>query len=112
MYIVVTNRRDIDDPALIRIVFAVPGYGWMTGLHWGASTIRGITGALELIPGVIVFPFKADLDPLMAPVERTTAMIEIENPLAENENPWIKYNPIVTPFSINLKFGLNYSSAD
>jgi len=84
------NIRDIDDTPGVRIAYYVPGYFWLVGLQVGASAIRGLTGALEFLPGLVLLPFDADLDPLYDPVERGEALVEWENPV------------------MNLKFGINY----
>jgi hypothetical protein len=109
---VIQNMRDIEDPVMVRVVFAVPGWVWVTGLGVGAGTIRTITGLFEAVPGVLLFPFEADLDPLMAPVERAPALVEIENPMRDIESPWVRYNPLLVPLCIPIKFGLNYTTSD
>ncbi|MCZ6464194.1 MAG: hypothetical protein O7A09_07630, partial [Proteobacteria bacterium] len=59
--------------------YTVPGYLWMLGVQVGASSVRTITGALELIPGIFLLPFEADLDPLYDPVDNSSALVEWEN---------------------------------
>ena len=48
----------------------------------GGSVLRIFTGALEFIPGIILLPFSADMDPLYAPPDRAPALIdeEIDSP--------------------------------
>jgi hypothetical protein len=58
----------------------------------GASVLREVTGLIELLPGVFLIPFEADLDPLYDPVERGEALVEFENPV------------------VDIKFGINYQS--
>jgi hypothetical protein len=108
----VHNMRDIDDPIPVRLVFAGPGYIWLTGIQLGAGLIRGISGAFELLPGIALFALDADLDPLMAPVDRSSGLVEVENSLQYSENPFIRYNPLLTPVSFHIKFGINYTSSD
>jgi hypothetical protein len=90
--IVYTNMRDIDDSQWVRIVYPLPGYVWTTGLQIGASVLREITGLIELLPGLGLVFFEADLDPLYAPVERGEALVDVETPV------------------LNIKFGMNYTS--
>jgi hypothetical protein len=112
-HILVTNLRDVEDSSGVRVTYAVPGYFWLTGLMFASGGIRTITGALESVPGVLLFPFERDTDELFAPVESSSAVVlDLENPLADNERWWVRYNPVATLFSIPLKFGLNYTRAD
>ncbi len=85
------NIRDINDTPGVRYAYFVPGYFWMTGVQIGASVLRGITGGLELLPGLILLPFpKSDLDPLFDPVENSQGLVEWENGV------------------IDVKFGITY----
>ncbi len=86
------NIRDIDDTTAVRVAYYLPGYFWLLGLQIGASAIRGLTGALEFLPGLFLLPFEADLDPLFDPVERGEALIEFESPV------------------MDIKFGINYQA--
>lgn len=106
------NLESIDDTDAVRVVYAVPGVIWLTGLDFGAGMIRTITGALETVPGVLVFPFETDLDPLFDPADDAPALITWDNPLAEVENPWVYYNPLVAPFAFNVRAGLNYTRSE
>jgi hypothetical protein len=56
----------------------------------GAGAIREIAGLLELVPGLGLLFFDADLDPLFGPVERNDALVDLETP------------------PLNIKFGVNY----
>ena len=74
----------------MRIVFPLPGYVWLLGVQIGGGAIREITGLLELLPGLGLLFFDADLDPLYDPAERNDALVEVQTP------------------SLNIKFGVNY----
>ena len=86
--------QDVDDTMGVRVAYAVPGYFFYTGVVIGAGVLRTVTGALELVPGIVLLPFKTDLDPLMAPVADAPALFEIES----------DYFPV--------RFGLDYTSAE
>jgi hypothetical protein len=101
------NLRDIDDSPAVRVFYAFPGYLWLTGLHVGAGALRGIAGALELLPGIFLLPFETDLDALYDPAETGGALIEVENPLAKVDS--LHYFPLVT---WHIKFGIRYTSAE
>lgn len=92
---VVTRMREQDDPVAVRVVFGGPGVVWNTGVNIGASVIRFVTGAIELVPGVLLLPFEADLDPLFAPVDNGGALVELE-----------------TPCCLDVKFGIDYTAAE
>jgi hypothetical protein len=85
-----TNLREIDDARWKRIVFPIPGYVWILGVQIGAGAIREIAGLLELVPGLGLLFFEADLDPLFDPVERNEALVDLETP------------------PLKIKFGVNY----
>lgn len=108
---VATNLQDIDDSTGVRLAYFLPGWIWLSGLNFGAGGIRTITGCLEMLPGVILFPFETDIDPLFDPVEDAGALIELENPLVDIENPWVYWNPLVAPFAITPKWGIDYTRA-
>jgi hypothetical protein len=101
------NLRDVDDTVPVRVVYALPGYVWLTGLQIGGGTLRGIAGALELLPGIFLLPFKADLDALYDPADRGGSLVELDNPLAEVGS--LEYVPLLT---WHVKFGVTYTSAE
>ncbi len=87
-----TNLRDVDDARWKRIVFPIPGYIWILGVQIGGGAIREVAGLLELVPGLALAFFDADLDPLFAPAERNEALVDLET------------RPL------RVKFGVNYIS--
>ena len=103
----VNNLRDIDDTLAVQVVYAAPGYFWLVGIQTGAAVLRGIAGGLELLPGILLLPLETDLDALYDPADRGGALVEMENPLAEHDI-W-QYVPLV---SMNLRFGVTYTSAE
>ncbi len=88
-----TNLREIDDARWKRIVFPIPGYLWILGVQIGGGAIREIAGLLELVPGLGLLFFDADLDPLFGPAERNDALLDLETP------------------PLKIKFGVNYVSS-
>ncbi len=87
------KMMDVDDSVAVRVIFAVPGYIWTTGVGMGGGGLRAITGCLELVPGLLLIPFEADLDPLFDPVDRAPALVDIE-----------------TPCCLYMKFGIDYTT--
>jgi hypothetical protein len=72
------NLQDIDDTTGVRIAFAVPGVAWNSAMQMGGGVLRTFTGLLELVPGLILIPFEADMDPLFTMPERQDALIDQE----------------------------------
>jgi hypothetical protein len=84
------NLSDIDDSTGVRIAYAVPGVAWNTAFVMGGAVLRTFSGLLEIIPGIILLPFEADMDPIYAPAERADALI------------WEEFD------AFTLKVGINY----
>jgi hypothetical protein len=78
-YSVYKNMREIGDSTAVRIFYPVPGVAWNTMVQVGAGVLRGVTGALELVPGIVLLPFDADLDPLFDPAIDNDALVSWEN---------------------------------
>ena len=72
------NIQDIDDTMAVRVAYAVPGVVWNTAFNMGGAVLRVFSGALELVPGIILLPFDADMRPLFAPPDRAPALIDEE----------------------------------
>ncbi len=87
---VYNNLQDIDDTTSVRVFYAVPGVAWNAAVCMGGGVLRLISGALELVPGLVLVPFEADMDPLFAPAEKSDALV------------WEDAGPF------EIKFGINY----
>lgn len=74
------NLRDVDDSLGVRIAYTVPGFVWNTGMGIGTGAIRVFAGVLEMIPGIILLPFRTDIDPIFAPGEKGNALIDYDTP--------------------------------
>jgi len=86
------NLRDIDDSLGVRVAYTVPGIVWNTGVQASAAIVRCFTGVLEFVPGLGLFFFEADLDPLFAPPYRGQALIDVDTP------------------PLHIKFGVDYTT--
>jgi hypothetical protein len=73
------NMNDVSDSTGVRIFYPVPGYAWNLVVQLGASVIRGVTGVIELAPGMALLFTDADMDPLFDPVEENAALVDLEN---------------------------------
>jgi len=77
---VYTNLQNVDDTIGVRVAYAFPGYIWNMGVQIGAGTVRVLAGAIEFLPGLGLFFFDADLDPLFSPVEHSAALVDYDTP--------------------------------
>jgi hypothetical protein len=73
------NMRDIGDSTAVRIFYPLPGFAWNTMVQIGAGVLRGVSGCLELVPGIVLLPFEADLDPLFDPSLDNEALVDWQN---------------------------------
>jgi hypothetical protein len=85
------NLQNVDDTMGVRIAYALPGFGWNMGIQAGAGVVRVIAGVFELLPGIGLFFFETDLDPLFAPAERASALVDYDTPV------------------LRIKFGITYT---
>lgn len=88
--LVYQNLQDIGDSMWVRVAYAVPGVVWNTTAHAGCGIIRTMTGIIELVPGIGLLPFEADLDPLFSPADKQDALVDVETPV------------------LDIKFGVQY----
>ena len=75
------NMQSETDTTAVKIAYPVPGYAWNLMVQVGASVLRGVTGVIEFVPGVILLPLDAEFDPLYDPVEDNPAVVEYDNPV-------------------------------
>jgi hypothetical protein len=88
---VYTNLQNVDDTMPVRIAYVIPGYVWNMGVQIGAATVRAVAGGIEFLPGLGLFFFDADLDPLFSPAEKAPALVDFDTP------------------PLNFKFGITYT---
>jgi hypothetical protein len=88
---IVRKLQDVDDTMGVRVAYALPGYGWDMGVQVGAGVTRVLTGVIEFLPGLGLFFFDADLDPLFTPAEKSEALVNYDTP------------------PLNIKFGITYT---
>lgn len=72
------NLHDIDDTTGVRVAYALPGVAWNASMQMAGGVLRVFTGVVEFVPGLILIPFEADMDPLFSMVERQDALIDVE----------------------------------
>lgn len=59
-----TGWTSSDDTPAVKIAYPAFGLPWNIGLNLGTSLLRGVAGCLEFLPGLVLIPFKADMQPL------------------------------------------------
>ena len=74
-----TNLRNVDDTVGVRVAYVPMGFAWNTGVQAMGAVTREITGLIELLPGIGLFFLDAEMDPLLAPVERGNALLSVES---------------------------------
>lgn len=85
------NMTTIEDSTAVRYGYALPGYLWLTGVQVGAAMLRGVSGGLELLPGIALLPFPdTTIRQLFDPAERADGLVDYQNPV------------------LPMKFGLDY----
>jgi hypothetical protein len=85
--------KSSNDTKAVKYFYPVFGVPWMISVNVGASCLRGLAGALELLPGLVLIPFKADLDPIFDLSEDNPSLYD-----SGEESP------------IRIKFGVDYVS--
>ncbi len=102
---VAKNWYDVADSSAERAIYAPVGTIGLTILQVGTGVLRTVTGALQILPGLALFPFQTDLGPGLDPFSEGPALVDLSNPLGRNP-AWLKWVFPVTPFTIDLKFGI------
>jgi len=97
------NLDEMSDSWALQALYVVPGWLGMTFVHAGQATLRVAAGALELVPGVLLFPFPGVDVPESFNVFRRDPIVDVQNPLAENP-AWLPWVPVITPFTIDVRF--------
>lgn len=87
-----SNLKNVGDSTAVRYFYPPFGYLWLTGVQVGASVLRGISGGLELLPGLILLPFDAEMQPLFGPAEKANAYVDQDTP------------------PLHFKFGIDYTT--
>ena len=86
------NLQDVDDSRAVQIFYPIPGFAWNLFVQWGASVIRGVTGVVEFLPGLVLVFTDADMDPIFDPAVDNEALVDYETGIYD------------------FKFGVNYTT--
>ena len=87
------NWRASDDTKAVKYGYALFAPFWSFGVEAGASVIRGVAGMLELLPGIVLLPFDAQMNAIYD--------------LPETQPAWVD----VGSDAFRMKFGVNYLAA-
>lgn len=85
--------RSSDDTKAVKYGYALFAPVWNISIEAGASIIRGVAGALELLPGIALAPFDAEMNPLYD--------------LPETQPAWVDQGGD----AFKVRFGINYIHA-
>ncbi|MCP5060653.1 MAG: hypothetical protein GY937_28485 [bacterium] len=88
---VYNNLNTIGDSPGVRIAYPLPGYVWNTFVQGATSVLRGVTGVIELVPGMVLFFSDAELDPIFDVVEDQDAIVDYETDFF-----WLKFGVTYT----------------
>ena len=91
-YSIYQNMNSISDSPGVRIAYPVPGFFWNTMVQGGAGILRGVSGLIELVPGMVLLFSDAESDPMFDPADENDALVDYETDFF-----WVK-------------FGINYTS--
>jgi len=69
------NLQDVDDTTGVRVAYALPGVVWNSAMCMGGGVLRLISGIIEFVPGLVLLPFEADMDPIFAPVDKSDSLV-------------------------------------
>lgn len=97
------NLDAVSDHGFLQGLYAVPGWLGLTTLQAFQGSLRVLVGALELVPGIVLFPFPdADVPEEWNVFRRGDALVDARNPLAERP-AWLPWVLPVTPFTIDAR---------
>lgn len=96
------NLEAVSDNALLQALYVVPGWLGLTVLGAGQGTLRVLVGVVELVPGLVLFPFPDTDIPEDFNVFRQGALVDVSNPLAENP-AWLPYVLPITPVTMDVR---------
>jgi hypothetical protein len=110
------NLDAVSDNGFLQGAYAVPGWLGLTLLQVAQGTLRVVTGTIQLVPGIVLFPFKADVPEGFNVFRSGEKLVDVRNPLGETP-AWLRYVPPVTPFTIDVRIApispwAVYESAD
>jgi hypothetical protein len=104
------ENRGIGANRAQRAAWSFFGFFGQTGLQVLTGAARVTTGALQLVPGVLLFPFPgSDIPDHLDPFGTGEGMIDLENPLGRS---WLRWVPPLTPLTIDFKIGVRSQVGD
>lgn len=88
------------------VAYTILGHLGLTALQAAWGTARTLSGALMLLPAMVLFPFEnVDLPKEADVFGQGNALLAAENPLAE-EPAWVRWNPVTTPATVDAAIGI------
>ena len=96
------NLDAVSDHAVLQALYALPGWAGLTFLQVGQGVLRTLVGALEVIPGIALFPFQTDLPEDWNVFRRGDLLVDARNPLGEHPS-WLAWVLPLTPVTIDAR---------
>lgn len=98
------NLDAVSDNPILQGLYVVPGFLGLGVLQAGQAALRIATGVVQILPGLALFPFEADLSEDFNVFRRGTLMVDAENPLGKSP-PWLTWVLPVIPVTIDARIG-------
>ncbi len=100
------NAHEVGLEPVGPVAYGILGGVGLTLLQAARGTLRTASGAVLLVPGIVLFPFEnVDLPKEADVFGRGDALFAAENPLAKDP-PWLKYVPPATPATVDATLGI------
>jgi hypothetical protein len=97
------NLDEVSDNRFLQGAYALPGWLGATFLQATQGLLRVVVGAVELVPGIVLFPFPdTDLPEDFNVFRQGELLVDARNPLGENPD-WLAYVLPATPFTIDAR---------
>ena len=96
------NLDAVSDHPVLQGLYVLPGWLGLTFLQVGQGVLRAVVGAVEVLPGLALFPFDADVPEDWNVFRRGDLLVDARNPLGENP-AWLAWVLPLTPVTIDAR---------
>lgn len=97
------NLDAVSDNAVLQGLYAFPGWLGLTMLQVGQGVLRAAVGAVEVLPGLALFPFDTDIPEDWNVFRSGELLVDARNPLGEHP-AWLAWVLPLTPVTIDARF--------
>ena len=97
------NLDSVSDNGFLQGLYVLPGWLGLTFLQATQGVLRVVVGVVEVVPGLVLFPFPdTDLPEDFNVFRQGEALVDARNPLAENP-AWLPYVLPITAFTVDAR---------